>query len=437
MPPDEAYYAALDALIRPIAAARLPNTLTPMRTLLAALGHPERAFPVVVVAGSTGKGTAALRLAAGLAAGGTRTGLYTSPHLHSFRERFALLGPTAEPSQSGRSELCDGTERELGSGVLEGLIAPSDFTAQAQAVDEAAAAAGLAPSTFERATALAFGWFAAQHVEIAVCEVGLGGRFDAVNAAPHVLALIGPIEREHAAMLGGTLEQIAWHKAGVIAPGGTVIAVPPSDPAVRAALQTEAAEKGATLILAADVAVAGLDWLREQGLARPGAAIPPGLALPGRLERVTVSGRRVLIDGGHTPLAARRLAEALAPDLAGGVHLVAGMLADKDAVAYLRELDFGGVHLVCTTAPAERALPAERLAACVPDPARAEIEPSFERALADALASDAALVVVAGSLRMAAAAREAFGLLDAVALEEARRTRALFAGDTYRARWQG
>ena len=92
-PPDAAYYAALDALIHPIAASRLPDTLEPMRALLAALGHPERACPVVVVAGSTGKGTAALRLAAGLATGGMRVGLYTSPHLHSFRERFAILTP--------------------------------------------------------------------------------------------------------------------------------------------------------------------------------------------------------------------------------------------------------------------------------------------------------------------------------------------------------
>ena len=445
-PPDATYYAALDALIHPVAAARLPETLEPMRALLAALDNPERACPVVAVAGSTGKGTAALRLAAGLAAGGMRVGLYTSPHLHSFRERFAILTPyplsgsergsmlrdtlpspsalTPAPSPSGRGE--------------KGWITPSAFTAQARAVDEAARAAGLTPSTFERATALALRWFAGQRVELAVCEIGLGGRFDAVNAAPNVLALIGPIEREHAVMLGGTLERIAWHKAGVIAPGGVAVVLPPADPQVRAVIEAEAAQQSAALVFADDVAAVGLAVLRERGIAPPGAAIPEGIALPGRLERAEVYGRRVLIDGGHTPLAAQRLAEAVAPELAGGVCVVVGMLADKDAAAYLRELDAPGVRFIATTAPADRALPAAQLAGTYAlQHAPITVEPSFERALAAGMAAEAELTVVAGSLRMAAAAREAFGLLDAAALDEARRTRALFEGEGYRRRWQG
>ena len=434
-PPDAAYYAALDALIHPIAASRLPDTLEPMRALLAALGHPERACPVVVVAGSTGKGTAALRLAAGLATGGMRVGLYTSPHLHSFRERFAVLTPaltpdpsppalTPAPSPSGRGE--------------KGWITPSAFTAQARAVDEAARAAGLTPSTFERATALALRWLAGQRVELAVCEIGLGGRFDAVNAAPNVLALIGPIEREHAVMLGGTLEHIAWHKAGIIAPGGVAVVLPPADPQVRAVIEAEAAQQSAALVFADDVAAVGLAVLRERGIAPPGAAIPEGIALPGRLERAEVYGRRVLIDGGHTPLAAQRLAKAVAPELAGGVCVVVGMLADKDAAAYLRELDAPGVRFIATTAPADRALPAAQLAGTYAlQHAPITVEPSFERALAAGMAAEAELTVVAGSLRMVAAAREAFGLLDAAALDEARRTRALFEGEGYRRRWQG
>lgn len=448
--PEDAYYAALDTLIQPIAAARLPDTLDPMQALLLALGNPERACPVVVVAGSTGKGTMALQLAAGLASGGLRVGLYTSPHLHSFRERFAVvgIGSAADTNSNFEPPGCqdkDSREYPPGApGVLAVdrfsqalLITPAGFTAQAQAVAEAARAAQLAPSTFESATALAFRWFAARQVEIAVCEIGLGGRYDAVNAAPNLLALIGPIEREHAAMLGGTLERIAWHKAGVIAPGGHAIALLPPDPAVRAVLEREAAGKGATLIYAGDPAAAGLVLLQRMGIASPGAAIPAHIALPGRLERVTVNGRRVLIDGGHTPLAARRLAEAIGPDLPGGVCIVAGMLADKDAAAWLGELDRPGVRLICTSAPASRALPAERLAAAItPRSAEMATEPSFEQALTNALASSAALIVVAGSLRVAAAAREALGLLDASALDEARRTRARFEGEDYRARWQ-
>ena len=436
-PPDAAYYAALDALIHPIAAARLPETLEPMRALLAALGHPERACPVVAVAGSTGKGTAALRLAAGLAAGGMRVGLYTSPHLHSFRERFAILTPYPLSGSERGSMLRDTLPSPSGRGE-KGWITPSAFTAQARAVDEAARAAGLTPSTFERATALALRWFAGQRVELAVCEIGLGGRFDAVNAAPNVLALIGPIEREHAVMLGGTLEHIAWHKAGIIAPGGVAVVLPPADPQVRAVIEAEAAQQSAALVFADDVAAVGLAVLRERGIAPPGAAIPEGIALPGRLERAEVYGRRVLIDGGHTPLAAQRLAEAVAPELAGGVCVVVGMLADKDAAAYLRELDAPGVRFIATTAPADRALPAAQLAGTYAlQHAPITVEPSFERALAAGMAAEAELTVVAGSLRMAAAAREALGLLDAAALDEARRTRALFEGEGYRRRWQG
>ncbi len=445
-PPDDMYYEALDRLIRPLAAARLPGSLDAMRALLAALGHPEGRYPVVVVAGSTGKGTTALRLAAGLASGGLRVGLYTSPHLHSFRERFAVLArvphaPPRSPSQAARTGVsaapaphAEGEEQAAQTSI----ISPAAFTSHARAVLDAAAGQGFSPSTFESATALAFHWFAEQPLDIAVCEIGLGGRFDAVNAAPHCLALIGPIEREHAAMLGGTLERIAGHKAGVITPGTAAIAVRPDDPAVRGVLEDEAALHGAALTYADDLAAAGLRWLQAHQFAPAQAAVPAGVALPGRLERGTAHGRRVLVDGGHTPLAARRLAAALAPDLPDGVRLIAGLLADKDAVAWLRELDLPGVTLVLTTPPADRARPAEALAAAfTAQSARVEIEPSFDAALARAYAADEGVIAVAGSLRLAAAAREAFGWLDDDALAEARRTRALFEGPGYRARWNG
>jgi folylpolyglutamate synthase/dihydropteroate synthase len=173
------------------------------------------------------------------------------------------------------------------------------------------------------------------------------------------------------------------------------------------------------------------------GLAPGTSRIPNTVALPGRLERVMIRGRRVLIDGGHTPLAARRLAEAMAPDLPGGVRILLGILADKDASSVLAALDAQGVHLVCTTAPAARALPAEVLAtAWTPQFATLEIKPSFEQAIADGVTCPEALLVIAGSLRMAAAARESLGMLEADALEEARRTRSLFEGEAYRQRWQ-
>lgn len=419
MNPAEAYYVALEALIRPRAARTLPNSLAPVQALLAALGLEQRAFPVVVVAGSTGKGTVALRLAAGLADGGLRVGLYTSPHLHSFRERFAI---------SARA----------GAEIRPEYISPADFTVHTRAVLEAAAALDLPFSTFESATALALRWFTEQALDVAVCEIGLGGRFDAVNAVAHELALIGPIELEHAAMLGGSLERIAWHKAGIIPPGGAALALMPADSRVRAVIEQEARDQGAQLAWADDLAQAGLAWFQQRGLAAGGATIPPGIALPGRLERVTIGAQRLIIDGGHTPLAARRLAAALAPDLPGGVRIIAGMLADKDASAYLRELDLPGVLLVLTTAPAGRAQSAAALAEVfTAQHAQVEIQPSFEAALASALRGPEPVAAVVGSLRMASAAREALGLLDAGALDEARRTRALFEGPAYRAKWGG
>jgi folylpolyglutamate synthase/dihydropteroate synthase len=146
----------------------------------------------------------------------------------------------------------------------------------------------------------------------------------------------------------------------------------------------------------------------------------------------------VIIDGGHTPLAARRLAAALQPALAKGARVIVGMLTDKDASAYVRELDVPGLTLVLTRAPAERARAAAELAATVrAQHAQVEVEPSFDAALDTALHAPEGILAVAGSLRMAAAAREALGLLDGAALDEARRTRALFEGPAYRAKWGG
>jgi dihydrofolate synthase/folylpolyglutamate synthase len=432
--PDEAYYAALAALIQPRTATTLPDSLEPVRALLAALGVQQPPFPAVVVAGSTGKGTNALRLAAGLASGGLRVGLYTSPHLHSFRERFALLAPGFQPPLAAHLTLQAGLELAL----TTALITPAAFTTHAQAVARAASGLGFSPSTFESATALALRWFAAQGVDVAVCEIGLGGRFDAVNAVAHRLALIGPIELEHAAMLGGTLERIAWHKAGVIPPDGAAFVLRPESELVRAVFEREAQQAGAALTFTDDPAGAGLDWFRARGVVEPGAASAAGLALPGRLERVQAGAREVIIDGGHTPLAARRLAAALQPALAKGARVIVGMLTDKDASAYVRELDVPGVTLVLTRAPAERARAAAELAATVrAQHAQVQVEPSFDAALDTALHAPEGTLAVAGSLRMAAAAREALGLLDGAALDEARRTRALFEGPAYRAKWGG
>ncbi|MFQ3567671.1 MAG: cyanophycin synthetase [Aggregatilineales bacterium] len=405
------YYAALSELVRPISAARFPRTLEPMRHLLAALGSPERQFPAVIVTGSVGKGTAAHHLARLLSAAGLRVGLYTSPHLHSFRERFQIDGQ---------------------------LIEPAVFSAQACAV--LAAAQDHDHSTHELSTALALRWFAEQSVEIGVLEVSIGGRFDAVNAAHGRLALITPIELEHAAMLGGTLESIAWHKAGVIQPCGAAITVPQAG-SVGAVLAAEAQSVGAALLRvedAAELVTRAYIWLRTEGSFSRLPLHSPVLEvgrLPGRLEIVANSDKTFIIDGSHTPRAAARLRAAIDAHAPHNVLIVVGMLRDKDARAYLAALDRPQAHFMLTRAPGDRALEGSELSALwSPLYARVSIQPSLEAALYGAASAEHELVVICGSLRMAAAARMALGLLPDDLRAEAIATQRLFEGEIYRAK---
>lgn len=390
------YLAALRAIIHPIRSTALPRTLDPMRDLLSALDDPQQHVSVIMVAGSTGKGTTAWRLAHRLPG---RIGLYLSPHLHSFRERLRSDGQ---------------------------MITRADFTRLVGRVLAAADRAQVRPSTFEAATALAYLYFAEQQVDTAVMEIGLGGRFDAVNVTPARLAVITPIEIEHAAMLGGSIEAIAWHKAGIIPPGGVVISAPQSDP-VRRVLQTEADASGAALTVAEDVPNAALAALGVQPTERP---IPP---FPGRLERVErIVGdlrQTIVIDGGHTPTAARFIRDQALGD-APAARVIIGMLRDKDAAGFVSAFDRPGWAIEPVTIAVDRGLSASELAAaCRLPSSRLIVGTTLEDALDRA---GDALILVAGSLRLAAAAREHLGLVDPDLLPEARATRTLFEGAEYR-----
>ncbi|MGQ9889979.1 MAG: bifunctional folylpolyglutamate synthase/dihydrofolate synthase [Aggregatilineales bacterium] len=424
-----AYITALSAVVRPVRAADYPRPLEPFRALLHALGDPHAAFPAVVVAGSVGKGTACHQIAAVLAAAGLRPALYTGPHLHSFRERF----------------VCDGA-----------MISLSDFVEGANVVTAAARAAPRhAFSTFELATALALWWFNRCSPDVLVLECGLGGRFDAVGCLPNALAAFTPIELEHAAMLGGSLETIAWHKAGIIQPGGLAVTVPQLPPVMRV-LRSEAARAQArllanpqplplTLFNGRGAAGSGADaevalhkaLLPSLGDGAGGGAAGGGPLPPGRGERVYVGERAVVIDGGHTPGAARWL-RGLITLLVGPetpVRLVVGMLADKNAAGYLRTFDQPRCRITLTRARGHRAAEPEALAAAAAlQQASVEIQPELLAALRSALTGSEALLVVSGSLRLAAAAREAFGLLPPELAVEARATRALFEEPGYLSR---
>jgi dihydrofolate synthase/folylpolyglutamate synthase len=179
--------------------------LAHMRVLLAALGHPENRFPTVLVAGTNGKGSTAATLASILQASGLKTGLYTSPHLIRINERICLNGePIADDDFALLHDVVDRTaERLVGEGDLPWH-----------------------PSFFETLTAMAFEYFARNHPDMVVLEVGMGGRLDATNVVEPRLSIITDIALDHQKYLGSTVAEIAREKAGIIRPGGVVVTLP-------------------------------------------------------------------------------------------------------------------------------------------------------------------------------------------------------------------
>lgn len=401
------YFHALDKICQPIHTGDYQPSLRPMRDLLTAIGSPHQRLKAVVVTGSTGKGTACHQLAQLLQASGRRVGLYTSPHLHSFRERFAINGQ---------------------------MISRDAFVAAANTVTDAAHRLPQHRySTFEQATALALWWFDHQAVDMVVLEVGIGGRWDAVNVVDNVLALFTPIEMEHAAMLGGTLESIAAHKAGIIQPAGHAITVEQSA-AVMQVLRQESTVKNAELEIVVGDTLVQAAWrnLHQRGLVT--GDIPPVsfIPLPGRLERIEIGSQQLLIDGGHTPAGAVRLRHEIERIVGPKqpVRLIVGMLNDKNASAYLSMFDTPRFHIVLTQAPGHRAASPEAILARVQvHNATITIEQDLSKSVTPN--GTEALTAVAGSLRMAAFAREVYGLLSPEMLAEAQATRAIFEGERY------
>ena len=212
--------------------ARTPShkfDLAHMRVLLAALGHPERRFPSVLIAGTNGKGSTAATLASILLAAGYRTALYTSPHLVRINERIR---------------------------IDDEQIADQEFAALHERIEQVASRLVSAgelpwhPSFFEMLTAIAFTHFAQAKVQIAVLEVGMGGRLDATNVVEPLLSVITDIALDHQKILGNTIAEIAAEKAGIIHPGGLVITLP-QHPAANDVIGNVVLERGARAINAA------------------------------------------------------------------------------------------------------------------------------------------------------------------------------------------
>lgn len=188
--------------------AQMPShkfDLAHMRVLLAALGNPERHFPSVLIAGTNGKGSTAATLASILQASGLHTGLYTSPHLARINERI----------RTGVDQITDSDfalVHDLVERTAERLVSAGELPWH--------------PSFFEMLTAIAFEHFAARKVDIAVLEVGMGGRLDATNVVEPRVSVITDISLDHQKFLGDTVTEIASEKAGIIRPGGVVVTLP-------------------------------------------------------------------------------------------------------------------------------------------------------------------------------------------------------------------
>jgi len=176
-----------------------------VRVLLAALSHPERRFPSVLIAGTNGKGSTAATLASILQASGMRTGLYTSPHLVRINERARIDGQAMTDDEFAL--LHDVVDR-----TAERLVEEGELPCH--------------PSFFEMLTAIAFEHFARGRIEIAVLEVGMGGRLDATNVVAPCVSVLTDISLDHQRFLGNTLTEIAREKAGIIRPGGVVVTLP-------------------------------------------------------------------------------------------------------------------------------------------------------------------------------------------------------------------
>ena len=259
-----------------------------MRVLTEALGHPERRFPSIIVAGTNGKGSTAATLASILRVGGHRTGLYTSPHLVRVNERIAINGETISDPEFAEvhSRIDDISESLVTSGKLDQH-----------------------PSFFETLTAMAFEYFASAGVEIAVLEVGIGGRLDATNVADPLLSAITDISLDHTEWLGNTLTEIAREKAGIVRRSGILVTLP-QHPEVNDALGEQVKTLGARVVNATQYAppvtpASDSFQVNENGL-------------PHNRYQLEVMGEEITVD---SPLAGRHQIRNVALAIAAAVEL--------------------------------------------------------------------------------------------------------------------
>jgi dihydrofolate synthase/folylpolyglutamate synthase len=401
-----------------------------VRALLRELGDPQLGVRGALVAGTNGKGSVLALVSSALRAAGLRAGETPKPHLVSYRERMQIGGVPVDPSTFARL-----VDRAVG------------------AADRVPRRLG-PPTEFELLTAMVFTWFAEEAVDLAVVEVGLGGRLDATHAWDGGVAAITNVDLDHMDRLGPTIRHIAREKAAIIERGDlavtgatgdaleivrrraarmgaplTVVEPAPIVGLSRDGIEVELPRLGRTAIglrgrhQAANAAVADtvLDALETAGIATvPADARRTGYAnarWPGRLELLSIGGVDVLLDGAHNPAGAAALATALddlRPFLAPGpITVVSASMADKDVdgvvAALSRSAALRGARVIATQLDVPRALPAQELAARwsrVTEPGwQVKAEPDPAAALDRAIAAADGPVVVAGSLYLVGFAR--------------------------------
>lgn len=416
-----------------VASAGLART----RELLNALGSPDRAYPIIHVAGTKGKGSTCAFIESVARQAGLRTGMFTTPHLHSVRERIQIDGrPIAGETWAAAMERC--------ARAVSLVEAEHEYLGKVTA--------------FELNTALALLVFGNALIDLGIVEVGLGGRLDATNVVSPQVSVITPVSFDHQAILGDTLDLIAAEKAGIIKPDTpVVVAVQEPEAGLEIASWAEA--------LNAPLYRAGTNWKTSFAggrvtLSGPWGEIPnvrlglrgrhqagnAGTALmalhllnpaliadtataagglrdvhwPGRYELVQPSPA-VIVDGAHNGASAGVLADALLDDYPDhDFVIIFGTYTDKDLASMLTELEPLSPTLVATRSRSPRARnPSEIL-----DVARSmgfdiEDEPSVDRAIETALglAGHRTVVVATGSLSIVAEAREHFELAEITPVE--------------------
>ena len=400
-----------------------------MRALMQRLGNPQDQYPVIHVAGTKGKGSTSALIAGALQAAGYRVGFYTSPHLIDFTERI----------QVNRSEVPKESLVEIVEQLKPHIAAIPELT------------------TFELTTAIAFEYFAMQQVDLAVLEVGLGGRLDATNIVTPLVSVITSISYDHTAVLGNTLAAIAGEKGGIIKPGRPVVIAPQTDEA-RQTLIHIAQERnspltrvgmdvtysagehhlhGQTFWVSADLdgtgnlelkipllglhqvenaatAYAALLAARREGYPIADEAIQQGFAAVewmGRFE-ILQEVPPVILDSAHNRDSAKRLMETLRTYFPGRrMVLLMGVSEDKDITGMLDELLPAADLLIATQSIHPRALEAGKLVEMampyeVPARAIVPLEEAFRAGLEQAQPDG--VVLVTGSLFVVAAAKLAW-----------------------------